>query len=433
MRIERKRNLKRLIDSRKNGQIKIITGVRRCGKSYLLGVLYRDYLLQEGVSPKQIITLELDNDINFRYRNPLELGAYLRDMVGNAEMDYYILLDEIQMVEPIDNPYLPKESGSKITFVDVLLGLKSLPNVDIYVTGSNSKFLSSDIATEFKGRGDEIHVLPLSFSEFTSVYSGTLEEAFNEYMLHGGMPLSLVYKTDDKKEDYLKNLFQMTYLTDIVERHKIKDSRKIDELIRVLASSIGSLINSNKIANTYQSTVHKTISVNTIDDYLKYLEESYIIKKAERYDIKGRKNIAASKKYYFIDPGLRNAKLDFLQSDFGHVMENIIYNELVYRGYSVNVGVVVINSKNENNVSIRTQLEVDFVATKGSKKYYIQSAYKLYDESKVEQERRSLINIDDSFKKIIVVRDPIKVMHDEYGITTIGIVEFLSNVNSMDL
>jgi predicted AAA+ superfamily ATPase len=415
--IKRDIYLNKLIDSMNNGLIKVITGIRRCGKSFLLFNLFDEYLRSNNISDPHIIKIALDDRTNKKLRDPDELFKHIKERILDNEI-HYILLDEIQIVPE---------------FEDVLNSLLHISNVDVYVTGSNSKFLSSDIATEFKGRGDEIHVLPLSFSEFTSVYSGTLEEAFNEYMLHGGMPLSLVYKTDDKKEDYLKNLFQMTYLTDIVERHKIKDSRKIDELIRVLASSIGSLINSNKIANTYQSTVDKTISVNTIDDYLKYLEESYIIKKAERYDIKGRKNIAASKKYYFVDPGLRNAKLDFLQSDFGHVMENIIYNELVYRGYSVNVGVVVINSKNENNISTRTQLEVDFVATKGSKKYYIQSAYKLYDESKVEQERRSLINIDDSFKKIIVVRDPIKVMHDEYGITSIGIVEFLSNVNSMDL
>ena len=409
--------LNKLIDSMDNGLIKVVTGIRRCGKSFLLFNLFVEYLKNNNVDDDHIIKIALDDRTNKNLRNPDELLTYLKSIIVDNKI-YYILLDEIQLVPE---------------FEDVLNSLLHISNVDVYVTGSNSKFLSSDIITEFKGRGDEIHVCPLSFSEFASVYSGSLEEAFNEYMLHGGMPLSLFYKTDDKKEDYLKNLFQMTYLTDIVERHKIKDVRKIDDLIRVLASSLGSLINSNKIANTYQSVVDKTISVNTIDDYLRYLEESYIIKKVERYDIKGRKNIAATKKYYFVDSGLRNAKLDFLQSDFGHVMENIVYNELIYRGYSVNVGVVVINSKNENNISTRSQLEVDFVATKGSKKYYIQSAYKLYDESKVEQEKKSLINIDDSFKKIIIVRDSIKVMHDEYGITTIGIVEFLSNVNSMDL
>lgn len=415
--IKRDVYLNKLIDSMGNGLIKVITGIRRCGKSFLLFNLFDQYLRDHNINDMHILKIALDDRTNKKLRNPDELLKHLKDRILDNEI-YYVLLDEIQLVPE---------------FEDVLNSLLHINNVDVYVTGSNSKFLSSDIITEFKGRGDEIHILPLSFSEFASIYSGTLEEAFNEYMIHGGMPLSLTYKTDDKKEDYLKNLFQMTYLTDIVERHRIKDLRKIDDLVRVLASSIGSLINSSKIANTYQSIVDKTISVNTIDDYLTYLEEAYIIKKAERYDIKGRRNIAASKKYYFVDLGLRNAKLDFLQSDLGHVMENIIYNELIYRGYSVNVGVVVINSRNENNISTRTQLEVDFIATKGSKKYYIQSAYKLYDESKIEQEKRSLINIDDSFKKIIVVRDSVKTMHDEYGITTIGIIDFLSNVNSMDL
>lgn len=414
--IKREIYLTRLIDSMNNGLIKIITGIRRCGKSFLLFNLFYEYLKNNNVLETHIIKIALDDRTNKRLRNPDELLNYIKQTIVDSET-YYILLDEIQMVDE---------------FEDVLNSLLHINNVDVYVTGSNSKFLSSDIITEFKGRGDEIHVLPLSFSEFTTVYSGTPEEALSEYMLHGGMPLTLSYKSDDKKEDYLKNLFQMTYITDIVERYKIKDTRKIDDLIRVLASSTGSLINTNKIANTYQSLVDKTISVNTIDEYLKYLEEAYIIKIVERYDIKGRKNIAASKKYYFVDLGLRNAKLDFLQSDYGHVMENIIYNELIYRGYSVNVGVVIINSKNENNISTRTQLEVNFVVTKGSRKYYIQSAYKLYDDEKVKQEKKSLINIDDSFKKIIVIKDSIKVTHDEYGIATIGILEFLSNPNSMD-
>ena len=415
--IKRDVYLQKLIDSMNNGLIKIVTGIRRCGKSFLLFNLFDEYLRNNKVSESHIIKIALDDRSNKKLRDPDELLDYIKQQIIDKEI-YYVLLDEIQLV---------------YEFEDVLNSLLHIFNIDVYVTGSNSKFLSSDIITEFKGRGDEIYVMPLSFSEFATVYSGSKEEIFNEYMLHGGMPLSLTYKTDDKKETYLKNLFQMTYLTDIVERHKIKDVQKIDDLIRVLASSIGSLINSNKIANTYKTLVDKSISVNTIEEYLKYLEEAYIIKKVERYDVKGRKNIGATKKYYFVDPGLRNAKLDFLQSDFGHVMENIIYNELIYRGYSVNVGVVTVNERNSNNSTIKVQLEVDFVATKGSRKYYIQSAYKLYDELKVEQERRSLINIDDSFKKIIVVRDPIKVMHDEYGITTIGIVEFLSNVNSMDL
>ena len=415
--IKRDVYLQKLIDSMNNGLIKIVTGIRRCGKSFLLFNLFDEYLRNNKVSESHIIKIALDDRSNKKLRDPDELLDYIKQQIIDKEI-YYVLLDEIQLV---------------YEFEDVLNSLLHISNIDVYVTGSNSKFLSSDIITEFKGRGDEIYVMPLSFSEFATVYSGSKEEIFNEYMLHGGMPLSLTYNTDDKKETYLKNLFQMTYLTDIVERHKIKDVQKIDDLIRVLASSIGSLINSNKIANTYKTLVDKSISVNTIEEYLKYLEEAYIIKKVERYDVKGRKNIGATKKYYFVDPGLRNAKLDFLQSDFGHVMENIIYNELIYRGYSVNVGVVTVNERNSNNSTSKVQLEVDFVATKGSRKYYIQSAYKLYDDSKVKQEKNSLINIDDSFKKIIVVRDSIKSLHDDYGITTIGIIEFLSNINSLDL
>lgn len=415
--IKRDVYLKKIIDSMNNRLIKVITGIRRCGKSFLLFNLFGDYLKEHNISNSHIIKVALDDRINKKLRDPDELLNYLHKKIEDDET-YYILLDEIQLVNE---------------FEDVLNSLLHIENVDVYVTGSNSKFLSSDIITEFRGRADEIYVMPLSFSEFVTIYQGTKEEAFNEYMLHGGMPLTLSYKTDDKKEDYLKYLFQMTYISDIVERNNIKDPTKIDDLIRVLASSVGSLINSSKIANTYNSLVDKTICSNTIDEYLDYLQQSYIIKKVERYDIKGRKNIAALKKYYFTDVGLRNAKLDFLQSDYGHIMENIIYNELIFRGYSVNVGVVVVNEKNENNVSTRKQLEVDFLAIKGSRKYYIQSAFKLYDEYKIEQEKKSLININDSFKKIIIVSDPIKVTHDEYGISIIGIVEFLSNINSMEL
>ena len=426
MRIERKRNLKRLIDSRKNGQIKIITGVRRCGKSYLLGVLYRDYLLQEGVSPKQIITLELDNDINSRYRNPLELGAYLRDMVANAEMDYYILLDEIQMVEPIDNPYLPKESGSKITFVDVLLGLKSLPNVDIYVTGSNSKMLSSDVATAFRDRGEEIHITPLTYDEFYAAYPNDKRYAWREFMTYGGMPFVLHKTTHEEKSRYLQDLFRLTYIKDILERNRLRANVEVlDELLNVVASSVGSLSNPTRLSNTFQSVKGLKIKNETISTYLDCFIDAYILSKSYRYDIKGRSYIDTPLKYYFTDIGLRNVRLNFRQQEENHIMENIIYNELIARGFNVDVGVVEYNHKDTNGKKIRTQLEVDFVVNKIDKRYYIQSALTVADEEKRQQEVNSLNRIDDSYTKIVVVRDNVLPWTDEKGVQYVYIEDFL--------
>lgn len=415
--IKRDVYLNRLIDSMDNGLIKIITGIRRCGKSFLLFEIFYPYLISHNIDDSHIIKIALDDRDNKDLRNPDKLLKYIKDSIIDKRK-YFILLDEIQLVDE---------------FEDVLNSLLHLNNVDVYVTGSNSKFLSKDIITEFRGRGDEIHIMPLSFSEFVPTYNGTKEEAFNEYMLHGGMPLVLSYSKDDKKEEYLKRLFSMTYISDIVEKNQIQSPSKLDNLIRVLASSIGSLVNSSKIADTLRSVEDKTMTNVTIDNYLEYLEDSFIIRKSTRYDIKGRKNIGATKKYYFTDIGLRNATLDFLQSDYGHVMENIIYNELIYRGYSVNIGVVTLNTKNKEGTSARVQFEVDFIASRGSKKYYIQSAYQINNEEKLLAEKRSLININDSFKKIIIVRDSIKVLHDEYGISTIGIVEFLANIDSLEL
>lgn len=426
MRIERKRNLKKLINSRRNGQIKIITGVRRCGKSYLLGVLYRDYLMQEGVLPEQIISIELDNDINIRYRNPLELGNYLRDRVSDKKTDYYILLDEIQMVESIDNPFLPKGSGVKITFVDVLLGLKSLPNVDVYVTGSNSKMLSSDVATAFRDRGEQIHITPLTYEEFYAAYPNDKRYAWREFMTYGGMPFVLHKNTHEEKSKYLQDLFRLTYIKDVIERNRLRANVEvIDELLNVVASSVGSLSNPSRLSNTFQSVKGLKIKNETISSYLDCFIDAYILSKSYRYDIKGRSYIDTPLKYYFTDVGLRNARLNFRQQEENHIMENILYNELIARDFNIDVGVVEYNHVDENGKKVRTQLEVDFVVNKTDKRYYIQSALTVANEEKRKQETNSLNRIDDSYTKIVVVRDNILPWIDEKGVQYINIEDFL--------
>lgn len=426
MRIERKRNLKKLINSRQNGQIKIITGVRRCGKSYLLGVLYRDYLMQEGVLPEQIISIELDNDINIRYRNPLELGNYLRDRVSDKKTDYYILLDEIQMVESIDNPFLPKGSGVKITFVDVLLGLKSLPNVDVYVTGSNSKMLSSDVATAFRDRGEQIHITPLTYEEFYAAYPNDKRYAWREFMTYGGMPFVLHKNTHEEKSKYLQDLFRLTYIKDVIERNRLRANVEvIDELLNVVASSVGSLSNPSRLSNTFQSVKGLKIKNETISSYLDCFIDAYILSKSYRYDIKGRSYIDTPLKYYFTDVGLRNARLNFRQQEENHIMENILYNELIARDFNIDVGVVEYNHVDENGKKVRTQLEVDFVVNKTDKRYYIQSALTVANEEKRKQETNSLNRIDDSYTKIVVVRDNILPWIDEKGVQYVNIEDFL--------
>lgn len=426
MKIERKRILQRLINSRKNGQIKIITGVRRCGKSYLLGVLYREYLLQEGVQPEQIITLELDNDINIRYRNPLELGAYLRDIVSNTEKEYYILLDEIQMVEAINNPYLPKDTGAKVTFVDVLLGLKSLPNVDVYVTGSNSKMLSSDVATAFRDRGEEIHITPLTYDEFYAAYPKDKRYAWREFMTYGGMPYVLYKNTHEEKSKYLQDLFRLTYIKDVIERNRLRANVEfLDELLNVMASAVGSLSNPTRLSNTFQSVKGVKIKNETISSYLDCFIDAYILSKSYRYDIKGRSYIDTPLKYYFTDIGLRNVRLNFRQQEENHIMENILYNELVARGFNVDVGVVEYNQIDDKGKKIRTQLEVDFVVNQTDKRYYIQSALTVADEEKRKQEINSLNRIDDSYVKMVVVRDNVLPWTDDKGIQYINIEDFL--------
>ena len=426
MRIERKRNLQRLINSRQNGQIKIITGVRRCGKSYLLGVLYRDYLLQDGVLPEQIISIELDNDINIRYRNPLELGNYIRDRVSDKKTDYYILLDEIQMVESIDNPFLPKGSGAKITFVDVLLGLKSLPNVDVYVTGSNSKMLSSDVATAFRDRGEQIHITPLTYEEFYAAYPNDKRYAWREFMTYGGMPFVLHKNTHEEKSKYLQDLFRLTYIKDVIERNRLRANVEvIDELLNVVASSVGSLSNPSRLSNTFQSVKGLKIKNETISSYLDCFIDAYILSKAYRYDIKGRSYIDTPLKYYFTDIGLRNARLNFRQQEENHIMENILYNELIACDFNIDVGVVEYNHLDENGKKVRSQLEVDFVVNKTDKRYYIQSALTVANEEKRKQETNSLNRIDDSYTKIVIVKDNILPWIDDKGVQYINIEDFL--------
>lgn len=426
MRIERKRNLQKLINSRQNGQIKIITGVRRCGKSYLLDVLYRDYLMQDGVLPEQIISIELDNYMNIRYRNPLELGNYLRDRVSDKKTDYYILLDEIQMVESIDNPFLPKGSGAKITFVDVLLGLKSLPNVDVYVTGSNSKMLSSDVATAFRDRGEQIHITPLTYEEFYAAYPNDKRYAWREFMTYGGMPFVLHKNTHEEKSKYLQDLFRLTYVKDVIERNRLRANVEvIDELLNVVASSVGSLSNPSRLSNTFQSVKGLKIKNETISSYLDCFIDAYILSKAYRYDIKGRSYIDTPLKYYFTDIGLRNARLNFRQQEENHIMENILYNELIARDFNIDVGVVEYNHVDENGKKVRSQLEVDFVVNKTDKRYYIQSALTVANEEKRKQETNSLNRIDDSYTKIVVVRDDILPWIDEKGVQYINIEDFL--------
>lgn len=421
--------LNQLIEKKENGLIKVITGIRRCGKSYLLFNLFYDYLVESGVKEEQIITVALDDDSFVQYRDPDELSKYLRSKIVNKE-PYYILIDEVQYAitkEELKNP-------ENIRLYNVLNGLMRLRNVDIYVTGSNSKMLSSDILTEFRGRGDEIRVNPLSFSEFYAAYKGDKRDAWQEYFTYGGLPLVMKKIGHEEKALYLETLFDKIYLSDIMERNKILNEKSVlDDILNIISSSIGSLTNSNKIANTFKSVKQYDIDESTVARYLDLFVDSFIIYKAKRYDIKGRKYIGSPFKFYFSDVGLRNARLNFRQQEENHIMENIIYNELCYREFSVDVGVVTYNYKDENKKSKRTQLEVDFIANKGSKKYYIQSAFNIGDNEKRMQETRSLYNINDSFKKIVVVKDNIIPWNDEQGVFYIGIEQFLLQENSLDM
>jgi len=433
MNIERTQYLNKLIEKKENGFIKVITGVRRCGKSYLLFNLFRDYLKSVHVDDRHIIELALDEVQNAQYRNPLELDKYIRTQITDKDQMYYVFLDEIQKVAEMQNPHID-DPDAKIGFVDVLLGLMKIKNVDIYVTGSNSKMLSSDILTEFKDRGDEVKVNPLTFKEFHAAYNGEKRNAWKEYFTYGGMPVVLSRKTHEEKSKYLKDLFTKTYITDVIERHKIlNDKEVLEELLNIVSSSIGSLTNPSKLSNTFDSVKKIKISSNTISTYLDYFIDAFIICKSYRYDIKGKKYIDTPLKYYFSDVGLRNARLNFRQQEENHIMENIIYNELAARAFDIDVGVVEYNHRNKNGKSQRSQLEVDFIANKDSRRYYIQSALSVSDEEKRKQETNSLYRIDDSFKKIIVVKDDIIPWHDEKGVLYIGIEQFLLDEAAMDL
>lgn len=417
MEIKRDRYLRQLIESRQNGFIKVVTGIRRCGKSYLLNVLFYHYLLDSGVTDDHIIRVDLEDRINKELRNPDAMLHYVHDRIKDKNL-YYIIIDEVQLMDE---------------FVDVLNSFRHIENADTYVTGSNSHFLSSDIPTEFRGRGETIHVNPLSFSEFYSAVGGDKQDTWREYYTYGGLPLILSFGTEQKKVNYLKNLFETVYLADIVERHKIKNDNELRELVLIMASSIGAPCNPTKLSNTFKSVKNVSIGSQTISNYLTYLSESFLLNKAIRYDIKGKKYINTLSKYYFSDIGLRNAILDMHQQEETHIMENVIYNELVTRGYSVDVGVVEIRKPDKEGKWSRTQLEVDFIASLGSKKYYVQSSLSIPDREKEIQESRSLTSINDSFKKIIVVKDHIMPRRNEEGILTIGLFDFLLKENSLDM
>lgn len=414
--VDRKDYIDWLLRKRGNGLIKIITGVRRCGKSYLLFKLFRRKLIESGVDEDHIIALALDDFSNKKYHNPEELYNYVKNRIKDEEK-YYILLDEIQLVDD---------------FVYVLNGFLHISNVDVYVTGSNSRFLSSDIITEFRGRGDEIRIYPFSFAEISNISDFDKEKLWTMYCRYGGMPLVWSMDFDDERESYLKNLFEQVYLSDIINRYKLKGHDEIGVLTNVLASSIGSLTNPQRLANTFQSSSNLKLSQFTISSYIDYLIDSFLIERVHRFDVKGRKYIGTPMKYYFVDVGLRNARLNFRQQEENHIMENIIYNELLRRRYSVDVGVVPVNEKQENKY-VKKQLEIDFIANKGDKRYYIQSAYEISNEEKIRQELQSFRNVDDSFKKIIIQRIPTKPWYNEQGVLYMSIMDFLLNPDSLEI
>ena len=431
MEINRDIYLNRLITRKQNGFIKVITGIRRCGKSYLLNKIFYNYLLSEGVDKNHIIRFAFDSaddlllidedilDISEQNRkvDPRKFMKYLSGKIVDDEM-YYLLLDEVQLLG---------------NFEAVLNGYMRKDNLDIYVTGSNSKFLSSDILTEFEGRGDEIHVLPLSFSEFYSAYDGSKDEAFDDYMVYGGLPAVALMKTDEQKSNYLITQMKNVYIKDIVARNNLNSDQEISELVDILASGISSLTNPRKLENTFKSVKNSTLCASTIDKYIGYLKDSFLLSKAERYDVKGKKYISTPYKLYFEDTGLRNARLNFRQIEETHLMENIIYNELRYRGYNVDVGVVEFREKTAEGKDIRKQVEIDFVANQGSKRYYIQSAYEIPNNEKLQQEIRPFDKTNDSFKKIVIVEKSMKPRRDDKGYLMMGVKEFLLNNDSLEI
>lgn len=416
MEIKRDRYLNTLISKKHNSLIKVITGMRRCGKSYLLFTLFKEHLLSDGVNEDHIIEIAFDAFENKKYRDPDVLYPYLKEQIKDDAM-YYVLLDEVQLLGE---------------FESILNSLIRMKNVDVYVTGSNARFLSKDVITEFRGRGDEVHMYPLSFAEFMSVYPGTKQDGWNEYMLYGGIPLVLEFTTPDQKIAFLKSLFEETYISDIVGRHNIRNKAELEELLNILSSAIGSLTNPQKLSATFQTVKKKKISNSTIKRYIDYLCDSFLIDSAIRYDVKGKKYIDTPVKYYFTDMGLRNARLNFRQIEETHSMENIIFNELKMRGFNVDVGVIMQYETNEKGTNIRKQLEIDFVCNQGSKRYYIQSAYAIPDQAKMEQEQRSLMLTGDFFKRMIITKDTPAPYYNESGVLIMNVYDFLLNENSLN-
>lgn len=408
--------LNKVIGKKHNGLIKVVTGIRRCGKSYLLFNLFKDHLLEEGIDEQHIIEIAFDSFENKQFRNPNILYPYLKNHIKGDGMNY-VLLDEVQLLGE---------------FESVLNSLVRMKNVDVYVTGSNARFLSKDVITEFRGRGDEIHMYPLSFAEFMSVYSGSKQDGWNEYRLYGGLPPILNIKSPEEKINFLKALFEETYISDIVGRHNVRNRAELEELLNILSSAIGSLTNPTKLSATFKTVKQKTISNTTIKKYIDYLCDSFLIDSAVRYDVKGKKYIDTPVKYYFTDLGLRNVRLNFRQLEETHAMENIIFNELKIRGFNVDVGVITLNKINEKGHGVRKQLEIDFVCNKGSKRYYIQSAYAIPDQAKMEQEQRSLMLTGDFFKKIIITKNAPAPYYNENGVLVMSIYDFLLNENSLE-
>lgn len=417
MKIGRSIYLKKLIDRQHNGMIKVITGVRRCGKSYLVFNLFYDYLKSQGVDNDHIIMVNLESRRNIKLRNPDSLLDYIDSRMHDDNM-YYILLDEVQLVDE---------------FEDVLNSYLSVPNADVYVTGSNAKFLSKDVITEFRGRGDEVKVYPLSFSEYMSAYNGSQQRGLDDYMTYGGLPFILSLKSEEQKSTYLKNLFAETYIKDIKDRYKIRHEDELEDLLNIISSSVGSLTNPAKLVNTFKSMKNISITADTLKSYLEYLCDSFLVTKAMRYDVKGKRYIDTPYKYYFTDTGLRNARINFRQDEKTHLMENIIFNELLIRGFNVDVGVVPVVKIGDDGKQHRSQLEIDFVCNQGSRRYYIQSAFRMDSDDKLRQEQASLLNVRDSFKKIIITGEEGLIHRNEQGITTMSIYDFLLNPDSLEL
>ena len=427
--LARKAYLEKLIAKKDNGKVKVITGLRRSGKSVLLFQLYREYLLREDVPEGQIISLALDIFENVKYRNPMELDRFIRERITDKKKRYYVFIDEIQYVSEIPNPYVD-DPEAKITFIDVVLGFMQMPNVDVYVTGSNSKMLTTDVLTQFRDRGDEIRVFPLSFAEFYAAYEEDKRGAWQDYYTYGGMPFILSLNSHEDKSRYLRDLFERTYIKDALERNKIlNDADVLSSLLDIIASGIGSLTNPRKLSNTFKSERQQAVAPDTIDKYLSFFQNAYLIQKAERYDVKGKKYIKTPCKYYYSDPGLRNARLSFRQIEETHLMENVLYNDLIRRGMDVDVGVVELATRDNEGRKVRKQLEVDFVVNRGYDRYYIQSALSIADPEKKQQEIASLIRIPDSFKKMVVVQGYMKPWKDENGIQYVGIEQFLLDEN----